>query len=355
MKPSFHNLKINDIRKETKDTVSISFDVPSELKETFNFIPGQYLTLRSIIDGQDVRRSYSVCSTVSDNELRVAVKKVENGIFSSYAIEKLNVGDSIDVMNPQGGFVVASNNEGPNNHVFYAAGSGITPVISMVRSILENEAGSTVFLYYGNKTAADTIFKSELDALASVHSNLNLKYILSQEDTGDANRNGRMNGDKCAHFYDAELADLKLAGVYACGPESMIEALKEFYTSKGLLHKLHFELFNTPVTSVPKEDDATTSENVDSNVTVIIDDEPYSFTLNTNGKDILSAAQDMDADVPFSCKGGVCCTCRAKVIEGKVKMTLNFALEPDEVEEGFVLTCQSHPITEKVVISFDEY
>jgi ring-1,2-phenylacetyl-CoA epoxidase subunit PaaE len=357
MRATFNILTITDIKKETNDTVSITFDVPDELKADYKFVPGQYLTLKANIDGEDVRRSYSISSALSQSDLRVAVKQVENGKFSTFANSKLSDGVMMDVMTPQGGFKVAPDSGNANNYVFYAAGSGITPILSMIQSILEVEANSSVYLYYGNKTADTTIYKSELDALAALYPNFKLKYVLSREDSGDSMLNGRIDEAKCAHFFDAELADLKLEGIYACGPEAMVECVKDYYTSKGLLHKVHFELFTTPVASTSDGTVEEIDENaiVNSNVTVIMDDEEYSFDLSTDGKSVLQAAQDADADVPFSCKGGVCCTCRAKVMEGKVKMALNFALEEDEVAEGFVLTCQAHPLTEKVVISFDEY
>jgi ring-1,2-phenylacetyl-CoA epoxidase subunit PaaE len=355
MKPTFHPLTISTIKRETKDTVSLSFGIPQELEEDFKFIPGQYLTLKSKIKGEDVRRSYSISSALSEDGLRVAVKQVENGVFSTYANNELTEGTSLEVMTPQGGFKVEPNGSNSNNYVFFAAGSGITPVLSMVKSLLEVEAESTVYLYYGNKSAEETIYKSELDALAENHSNFKLNYILSQEDSGDSNRNGRIDEGKCSHFFEQDLKDLKIHGVYSCGPEEMINCIKDFYTSKGLLHKVHFELFTVKETTTTAAESTVTGEDVTSQVTVIIDDEKYNFELNTGGKDVLSAAQDADADVPFSCKGGVCCTCRAKVLEGKVKMTLNFSLEEDEVEEGFILTCQSHPLTEKVVISYDEF
>ena len=206
------------------------------------------------------------------------------------------------------------------------------------------------------KECTETTFKSQLDELAENYNNFKLKYILSREDSGDSNRNGRIDKDKLNHFYTSELEGLSIEGIYACGPESMIEEVKEFYISKDLLDKVHFELFTAgKIKDINPIEDIDDSISVDSEVTVIIDDEEYVFPLNTDGKDVLSAAQDVDADVPFSCKGGVCCTCRAKVLEGQVKMKLNFSLEEEEVAEGFVLTCQAHPITEKVVISFDEY
>lgn len=355
MKPIFHKLQIQDVKRETKDTVSIAFNVPKALAADYKFVPGQYLTLRAMINGEDIRRSYSISSALSENELRVAVKQVDGGVFSTYANTSLAAGQEMEVMTPQGGFTVEPAAGNANNYVFYAAGSGITPVLSMVRTILESESESQVYLYYGNRTAEETIFKTELDALAAKYDNFKLRYILSREDSGDANRNGRIDASKCDHFYNQELSNLKIFGVYACGPEEMINCVKEFYTSKGLLHKVHYELFTTPVVAaeqLTKTEPAQAS--VNSHVTVIIDDEEYEFELKTEGKDVLSAAQDAEADVPFSCKGGVCCTCRAKVLEGQVKMSVNFALEEDEVAEGYVLTCQSHPITEKVVISFDE-
>lgn len=360
MKPVFHQLTIKDVKNETSETVSIAFDVPSNLDSDYKFIPGQYLTLKTQINGEDIRRSYSISSAPSENELRVAVKAVEQGKFSTFATTNLKAGDTLDVMTPQGGFTIESNTTEQNNYVFFAAGSGITPILSMLRTALETEPNCAVYLYYGNKSTDATIFKSELDALANKYTNFHLRYILSREDTGDANRNGRIDTVKCAHFYAEDLEPLKIQGVYSCGPESMIDLIREFFVSKGLLHKVHFELFTVPATAAldaaaAAATDTDPSAQVNAEVTVIIDDEEYTFPLATKGKDILSAAQDADADVPFSCKGGVCCTCRAKVLEGKVKMTLNFALEEDEVEEGFVLTCQSHPITEKVVISFDEY
>ena len=356
MKATFHSLIIKDIRKETTDTVSIAFDVPKELCEQYNFVPGQYLTLKTDIKGEDIRRSYSISSALSEGELRVAIKQVYNGVFSTYANQSLNVGDPLEVMTPQGGFIVKTDTENVHNYVFYAAGSGITPILSMVRTILETEKNSNVFLYYGNKSATETIFKSQLDELAENYNNFKLKYILSREDSGDSNRNGRIDKDKLNHFYTSELEGLSIEGIYACGPESMIEEVKEFYISKDLLDKVHFELFTAgKIKDINPIEDIDDSISVDSEVTVIIDDEEYVFPLNTDGKDVLSAAQDVDADVPFSCKGGVCCTCRAKVLEGQVKMKLNFSLEEEEVAEGFVLTCQAHPITEKVVISFDEY
>ena len=354
MSTHFHTLQIAEVRRETADTVSISLNVPEELKAEFRFEAGQYLTFKKDIAGEDVRRSYSICTAPTEGELRVAVKEVPNGKFSTFANRELKTGDSIEVMSPEGGFKVSPQSGQANNYVFYAAGSGITPVLSMIKSILETEADSKVFLYYGNKSSSDTIFKAQLDELNGKYSNFSLTYILSREDSGNAHTNGRIDEGKCSHFYDEQLTDLKLEGIYSCGPAEMIETIKDFYISKGLLHKVHFELFTAPV-ATETSDSSEPGEVVNSQVTVIIDDEEYEFELSTDGKDILQAAQDADADVPFSCKGGVCCTCKAKVMEGSAKMTANFALDPDEVEDGFILTCQAHPTSEKVIVSYDEY
>ncbi len=355
MSTHFYALRIAEIKRETEATVSISFEIPADQEENFKFIPGQYLTIKVDLNGEDVRRSYSICSTPSEGELRVAVKEVENGTFSTYANRELKTGDTLEVMPPDGSFVVKPDIDGINNHIFYAAGSGITPVLSMVRSILETESDSKVFLYYGNRTAADTIFKSQLDELDQKYANFTLTYVLSREDTGNSETYGRIDEAKCSNFYEKELSDLKITGVYCCGPEEMIEMVKNFYLSKGLLHKVHFELFTTPVATTITTNTGDSAANIDSNVTVIIDEEEYKFELSTDGKSVLQAAQDSGADVPFSCKGGVCCTCKAKIIEGSVKMDVNFALEENEVADGFILTCQSHPTTERLIVSYDDY
>jgi ring-1,2-phenylacetyl-CoA epoxidase subunit PaaE len=353
MSATFYNLIVQNITRLTADTVSITFDVPANLKEKFNFIPGQYLTLKTTINGEEVRRSYSICTSPSEGKLSVAVKAIENGLFSGYANTTLKEGDQLDVMAPMGGFKVETAVGNAKNYVFYAAGSGITPILSMVKAIVEHEANSTVYLYYGNRSAENTIFKKELDALANAHPNFNLTYLFSREESGDSVTNGRIDAPFCNTLFDRELANVTIDGVYACGPEEMIMCVKDFYLGKGLdSKKIHFELFTT---TIPTENVAVESgAPIDSKVTVIIDDEEFDFDLKSNGKNILQAAQDEDADVPFSCKGGVCCTCRAKVLEGTVRMDLNFSLEEDEVADGYILTCQAHPTSEKVVVSFDE-
>ncbi len=355
MSNTFYTLNVKDVTKVTADTVTISFDLTADQKSNFNFIPGQYLTLKTTIGGEEVRRSYSICTAPYEADLAVAVKEIENGLFSGFANNTLKAGDQLEAMAPMGNFKIAPNADNSKNYIFYAAGSGITPVISMVKSILREEPSSNEQLYYGNKNSDATIFKSQLDELNSEYINLNLTYIYSQQDTGNDLTNGRISASKCEGFFDKSQDNITIDGVYACGPEEMIMCVKDFYTAKGLgKDKIHFELFTASAPAKPAAEEGSSTP-VQSQVTVIIDDEEYEFSLNTEGKDILQAAQDEDADVPFSCKGGVCCTCRAKVMEGTVKMDLNFALEEDEVADGFILTCQAHPTSEKVVISYDEY
>lgn len=351
MSTQFYTLPVREVKRETNDTVSISFSVPENLSGTFKFKPGQYLTIKKQLGGQEVRRSYSICTSPSQHDLRVAVKRIEKGLFSAYATQDLKAGDSLEVMAPMGNFILKSDSSATGEHVFIAAGSGITPVISMIRSLLEDEKGNKVTLYYSNKTESDIIFKSELNSLVANYSNFNLHYILTRSNqTGLLH--GRIDQAKLESIYAANHQGSGILGVYVCGPHALINLAKDFFVSKGLpASAIHFELF-TAVTAEPK---AASGAQVNAAMTVIIDDEPYNFTLSSSGKSILQAAQDAGADVPFSCKGGVCCTCKAKVLEGKASMDLNYALEPDEVEAGFILTCQAHPQTDKVVVSFDEY
>jgi len=354
MSNTFHKLTIKAVIQETSDTVSILFDMPDSLGSQFSFKAGQYLTLKAMINGEDVRRSYSLSSAPHENEWKVGVKKVENGKFSTYA-QTLKAGDQLEVMAPQGNFTLKSNDV--KHYVLYAAGSGITPMISITKYIL-NQNESTVTLFYGNRTVLDTVYKAELDEMVKNNSNFRLFYILSREDGDSSLHTGRIDSQKIKELYDEYLSQTQINDVYSCGPEQIIHAVNDFYTEKGLAKEnIHFELFTTPVSDDAAIVSAQPNEipDITSSVTIIIDDEEFDFNLESKGKDILQAAQDADADVPFSCKGGVCCTCRAKVIEGRAVMDLNYALDPEEVEEGFILTCQAHPATEKVVISFDEY
>ncbi len=348
----FHALRIKDVKRETEDTVSIAMDIPDQLKKLFAYKAGQYLTFKKRINGEEVRRSYSLCSSpVSDEEWRIAVKKVENGKFSSFANDYLAEGDILEVMPPLGNFYTEVKEGQKKNYTAFAAGSGITPVISIIKTVLNVENESVFTLYYGNRNANSIIFKEELDALKSQFGDrFNLLYVLSQ-DQSMGSFFGRINAERCDEFQGSEPAFYNADEYFLCGPEEMIFSVKDKLSENGVDQaKIHFELFTTPVAA---EDENEITEEVDSEVTVIMDGEDFTYNLNTSGDSILDAAMDAGADVPFSCKGAVCCTCRAKVMEGSVKMSMNYALTDDEVEEGYVLTCQAHPTSEKVVIDYD--
>lgn len=357
MKPTFHTLPVAEVRKETSDCVSISFDVPDDLKENYRFEPGQYLTLKKNIDGEDVRRSYSICAGLNDNELRVAVKKVPEGTFSTFANEVLADGEEIEVMTPMGSFTSEFNEDTDKSFVFFAAGSGITPVLSLAKSILETAPKSDVTLFYGNKGIDSVIFREQLEALKNEHiGRFGLVHVFSRESIGNKLQKGRLDKDKIQALYQAFLNNQSVDEVYVCGPESMIYAVSETFENLGFpKDKIHFELFTTPSERNNTVEQPTRNEpSVNANVKIILDGEETLIALDTDGDSILEAGQKAGADLPFACKGGVCCTCRAKIIKGTAKMDVNYALEKDEVESGYILTCQSHPTSDELVVSFDD-
>lgn len=356
MTPKFHSLRISDVRKETEDSVSIEFEVPANLASDYSFVAGQYLTLKAIINGEDVRRSYSLCSSPNENSWRVAIKQVEKGKFSSYANESLKEGANMEVMTPAGNFkLVLSKNEA-KSLVFFAAGSGITPILSMTKFALADNPNCDVTIFYGNKGFHSIIFREELEALKNKYmGRLRIVHVLSRESLGNKLQKGRIDANKANELYDAFLKDIQIDEVYICGPEEMILGVKESMVSKGMSpESIHFELFTSPSIKEDKIALPTNSPKVESNVTIIMDGDEIELNLDSTGINILDAAQNAGADVPFACKGGVCCTCKAKIIEGSVSMDVNYALEADEVEAGYILTCQSHPTSKKLIISFDE-
>ncbi len=344
----FHKLRVANIRRETNDCVSIAFDIPPELKADFLFKQGQNITIKSIINGEEIRRSYSICSSPFDNELRVAVKKLAGGAFSSFANGELKEEDVLDVLPPTGTFFTEVNITNKKNYVFFAAGSGITPVISIIKTILIAEPQSNVTLVYGNRNVSSIIFKEDLEALKDKHlQRFRIYYVLSRERTEAEINYGRIDTEKCKLF--SALIDYKMADeFFICGPEEMIFTLKSFLENNKIeSDKIHFELFTTPVrknTIINIE--AKEKKDEGSEIVIKSDGRSFNFKLDYNSNTILDAALAEGADLPFSCKGGVCTTCKAKLIEGKVEMEVNYGLEPDEVKAGFILTCQSHPRSE---------
>lgn len=341
----FHKLTIQKIIKETADAVSILFTIPLDLKEDFSFEAGQYITLKANINGNEVRRAYSICASPKSNQLKVAVKAVENGVFSTYATTTLKKGDQLDVFVPEGKFIL--NPEANKNYIAFAAGSGITPVMSMIKTVLENENSSTFTLIYGNKSADKTIFKNELDALLEKHpNNFKLHYVFSQETNSDA-KFGRI--DKGITNYFVKNKNTAFDAAFLCGPEEMINIVSDTLQENNFdKNAIHFELFTAST-----EENSVELEEGKTEVTVLLDDEESTFTMDKSD-DLLAASLRNNIDAPYSCQGGVCSSCLCKVTEGKAVMTKNSILTDSEVEEGFVLACQAHPTTAKIAIDFDD-
>lgn len=355
----FHALKVKEVKKETNDCVSVLFDVPEHLKENFQFTQGQSLTMRAMLNGEEVRRTYSICSSPLEQQLKVAIKKVEGGAFSIFANDVLKQNDVLEVMPPIGRFYTTLDAANSKQYVGFAAGSGITPLLSIIKTTLAAEPESSFTLVYGNKTRSSIIFFEELEGLKNKYINrFNLIHILSRERT-DADLNfGRITKEKCNDLFN-KLIDIKTVDeFFICGPEDMIFSVKDFLESKGIGEKkIHFELFTTPgqnKPSVVRRESLVTEGEVQSNIKVRLDGRSFEFSIPINSDTtILDAAMQQGADVPYACKGGVCCTCKAKLLEGEVKMDVHWGLEEEEIEQGYILTCQSHPVTQKVTVDFD--
>ena len=354
MKPSFHPLIIKDIVKETNDAVSVSFEVPVELKSSFLYKSGQYLTLKALINGEEVRRSYSLCSAPHEDSWKVAIKAIETGKFSNFANNKLKKGDLLEVMNPMGTFILPQVIEN-KNFVFFAVGSGVTPVLSMIKSVLAESTSATITFFYGNKGFGSIIFREEIEALKNKYMDrLRVTHVLSRESLGNTIQKGRIDSNKCSDLIDAFVSVDTVDDVFICGPKDMIFAVRDTFVAKGFNEKsIHFELFTSGDSPI-KSNEVNQEENISALVTVIVDGDVLEIPLKSNDINILDAALNAGADLPFACKGGVCCTCKAKIVEGTVRMDVNYALEAEEVEAGYILTCQSHPTSEKLIVSFDE-
>ena len=351
----FHSLNVKNIQKETEDCVSIAFSIPPELEKDFSYKQGQNITIKFKAEGEEIRRSYSICSSPLENELRVAVKKVFNGAFSSFANEQLTEGNVLEVLPPTGTFYTNVHHANKKNYVFFAAGSGITPIISIIKTVLNIEPESSVTLVYGNRTVSSIIFKENLEALKDKHlQRFRLIHVLSRERTDADISYGRIDAEKCKQF--SKLINFNSVDeFFICGPEKMIFTIKEFLENLGIdKNKIHFELFTTPTRQNTKVFTVIKPFSEEgSAITVKFDGRSFDFNLDYNSNNILDAALAQGADLPFACKGGVCTTCKAKLIEGEIEMEVNYGLEPDEVKAGFILTCQSHPKTKKVIIDFD--
>ena len=354
MAPKFHRLRIADVRRETADCISLAFEVPAELADEYRFVQGQHLNLRAQLGGEEARRSYSILSGVDDGELRVAIKKVPGGRFSVWANEALKTGDSIDVMTPEGRFFTPLDANHRKHYVAFAAGSGITPVLSLISTTLAREPRSRFTLVYGNRRAASVIGNEALWALKDKYlSRFTLFNVFSREEQEVELFNGRIDAAKVRAFVEQLIPAAGIDEAFVCGPASMIDEVESALAAAGVSRAhVHVERFGVPgaATAAPVDD----AEAAEAHITLVIDGVRREIEFHRGQHSILEAGRAAGIDLPFSCKGGMCSTCRARLVEGEVKMAKNYALEPHEVEAGFVLTCQSYPLTERVQISFDD-
>jgi len=356
----FHPLRVRAILPDTAEAVIVSFDVPEELRPVFGFTQGQYLTLRKEIAGQDLRRSYSICSGVDEGELRVGVRKVQGGVFSNWINEQLKPGDTVSVMAPQGRFFVPIAPDAQRHHLGIAGGSGITPILSIMKTVLAREPHSRFTLIYGNRKLRSTMFKEELDDLKDKYmSRLVIHHVFSDENAEMDIHMGVVNRQKIAEFLQALVPPEGIDHAYICGPFQMNDEAEAALLAAGVPEEcIHIERFGLAqpasgqvgaVLHQAQAGDAATAR-----ITIIRDGLKREIAFSREQPSILDAASAAGLEVPFSCTSGVCGTCRAKLMEGKVRMERNFALDKKEVAAGYVLTCQAHPTTEHVVLSFDE-
>lgn len=356
MSVHFEKIRVKQIKKETPDCVSIVFDIPPSLEDKFRYRHGQHLTLRTFINNEEVRRSYSLCTSPLEKEWKVAVKRAEGGLFSAFANERLKVGDLIEVLPPLGHFFTELDPNHPKHYVAFAAGSGITPVISIIKTILATESASTVALVYGNRNRSSIIFREELEGLKNKYiDRFSIHYILSREMTDAEINHGRIDAEKCTLLFDKVL-DIHSDEFFLCGPEDMIFTVKKFLQQNGVQEKhIHFELFTTAESKKPKTkiETVTSVSKPVSRVTAKLDGVRIEFDVDPDGEAIIDAALEQAIELPYSCKAGVCSTCKAKLLEGKVEMDADYSLDPEEIQAGYILACQSHPRTAKVLIDFD--
>lgn len=356
---NFYSLKVASVAKNTRDAVIVTFDVPGDLHDKFVFRPGQYLTLRADVDGEDLRRSYSICAAPSDRQLRVAIKRMNDGVFSGWANQHLQAGQLIEVMPPDGNFTIDFSPENANRYAAFAVGSGITPILSLIKTALDTEPNSSFTLFFGNRASSAVLFREEIEDLKNRYmTRFSLVYVMSREHQDIELFNGRLDGEKVGQLLKLWMDPSLIDYAFVCGPQDMTESVTQALMDKGLeKSRIKFELFGSPkgpralrtgheVRKAPGNDMCE--------VTVIQDGVTRTLNIEKNKDSVLDSALAQGIELPYSCKGGVCSSCRCKVIEGEVDMDANFALEDYEVARGFVLCCQSFPVTDRLVIDFDQ-
>jgi ring-1,2-phenylacetyl-CoA epoxidase subunit PaaE len=353
--PRFHRLAVHDLRRETADAISMTFAIPKELASDYSFAPGQYLTLRTMLDGEEVRRSYSICSGPDDGELRIAVKKVDGGAFSNWAAEDLKAGDELDVMTPTGRFGVAPAPQEARIYVGFAAGSGITPILSIVKGVLAREPKSHFFLFYGNRSTSGMLFLEELEELKDRFlQRFSLFHVISGEEQDIPILHGRLDGEKVRVLLRSLVPAASVDHVFICGPTGMSEEIEVTCRELGLADdKIHVERFVSEFGGKPRPKKIVEPDAPPKALASLIIDGKRREVPVADGEAILDAALRAGIDLPFACKGGMCSTCRAKLVEGKAEMELNYSLEPWELQAGFILTCQARPCTDKVMVDYD--
>ncbi|MGB1210491.1 MAG: 2Fe-2S iron-sulfur cluster-binding protein [Lacinutrix venerupis] len=348
---NFHKLSIKKITRQTNKSVTLSFNVPDTLKQNFNFKAGQYITLKTSINGEEIRRDYSLCSSPKSGDITVAVKEVENGTFSKYANNTLKENDVLEVAEPQGRFIFLPDSSKTRTIAAFAAGSGITPILSIAKTVLEEEPNSTFVLVYGNKTTEDTIFLNEILNLHHQYKDrFDVKFVYSQSQEPDA-LFGRIEKSTVNLIVKNKYKHTTINAFYLCGPEAMIHTVKDVLTENNVdKDNVFFELFKVAKTEQIIENAVNTGE---TEIKVIVDDEEETFIMKQS-QTILEAALDKDLDAPYSCQGGICSSCIARVTEGEATMRQNNILTDNEVAEGLILTCQAHPKSSKIVVDYDD-
>ena len=352
----FHNIQVQDIYKVTKDCSVVTFQIPDELASEFQYKQGQHLTLKTIIDGEDARRSYSLCSSPTENKWQVAVKKIPGGLFSTFINETLKKGDTLEIMAPSGKFNVNVEVEKAKNYIVFAAGSGITPILSIIKTHLALEPKSTFKLFYLNRSVKSIIFKEEIEQLKNKYfDRFEIFYFLTKEQRSIELLNGRFTKEKIQVLTEKIIDIPAVDECFICGPEDMIFLLRDELVAVGLnKDKIHYELFTSGISEADKERIKKIVEHKaeGTDVTIIDGGKEFHFVMDEAYDNILDGALAAGADLPFACKGGVCSTCKCKVLEGEVEMKVNYALDAHEVAKGLVLSCQAVPTTDKVVVDF---
>ena len=353
----FHPLQVREVRRETAECVSVSFEIPPALKSVFAYQQGQNITVKATINGKELRRNYSICSSPLEDDFRIAIKQLEGGQFSTYANRALQAGDTLELLPPTGKFFTPLDPAKRRTYVAFAAGSGITPILSILRTTLETEPQSQFLLVYGNRSRANILFREALEALKNKYpERFQLIHVLSRERTEAPLTAGRIDAEKCRLIHEKILSIAQVDAFFLCGPSAMIETVRTTLETLGADRtKIHYELFHAPGKGARVQPSAANdgSGGQKAKVTVQLDGIITHFELDFHGDTILEAAMKQGIDVPFACKGGMCCTCRARLESGEVDMDVNYALEEEEVANGFILTCQSHPRTDIVSVNYD--